>query len=235
MVILRTDERNTLMKNKFSLRRLEYKLAPYAINNLMTIMIGAMAIVFIADFAVAATGRDVSLYSWLMFDKAAIASGQIWRLFTFIFLPPDTNLIWVIFALYFYYIMGQALEREWGALRFNIFYLCGIIGALISGLITGYATNSYLNLSLFLAFAIFYPNYQVLIFFILPIKIKWLAWLDAVMLTVSFIFSGFGGKLAILFSVLNVMIFFYRDFWYEVKRIWMNTKFRITRWKNSRK
>ncbi len=223
------------MKKKFSLRRLEYKLAPYAVQNLMLIMIGAMAIVYVADLAVASTGKDVSLYSWLMFDRAAIASGQMWRLFTFIFLPPADSLIWVFFALYFYYIMGSSLEREWGALRFNIFYLCGILGALISGLITGYATNSYLNLSLFLAFAIFYPNYQVLIFFILPIKIKWIAWLDVFALAVSFVFSGLGGRLAIIASVINVIIFFWRDLWYEIKRLWMNTKFRFIRWRNSRK
>ncbi len=223
------------MKKKFNLRRLEYKLAPYAIQNLMTIMIGAMAIVYVADLAVASTGRDLSLYSWLMFDRAAVAAGQVWRLFTFIFLPPDTSLIWLIFSFYFYYLMGQALEREWGALRFNIFYLCGIIGALISGLITGYATNAYLNLSLFLAFAIFYPNYQVLIFFILPVKVKWLAWLDAAMLFFMFLVSGWGGKLAIIASVINVFIFFHRDLWYEIKRLWMNTKFRYIRWKNSRK
>lgn len=223
------------MKKKFNLRRLEYKLAPYAITNLMTIIIGAMAIVYVADIVVASTGKDVSLYSWLMFDRAAIAAGQVWRIFTFIFLPPDTNLIFVFFALYFYYIMGTVLEREWGALRFNIFYLCGIIGALISGFISGYATNSYLNLSLFLAFAIFYPNYQVLVLFFLPIKVKWLAWIDAALIAVSFIFSNWSGKLAILFSVINVIIFFYRDFWYEIKRAWTNMKFRFIRWKNSRK
>ncbi len=223
------------MKKKFNLRRLEYKLAPYAITNLMTIIIGAMAIVYVADIAVAATGKDVSLYSWLMFDRAAIAAGQVWRIFTFIFLPPDTNLIFVFFALYFYYIMGTVLEREWGALRFNIFYLCGIIGALISGFISGYATNSYLNLSLFLAFAIFYPNYQVLVLFFLPVKVKWLAWIDAALIAVSFIFSNWSGKLAILFSIINVIIFFYRDFWYEIKRTLTNMKFRFIRWKNSRK
>ncbi len=223
------------MKKKFSLRRLEYKLAPYAIENLMLIMIGAMAIVFVADLAVSSTGKDVSLYSWLMFDKAAIASGQVWRLFTFIFLPPADSIIWIIFSLYFYYIMGTALEREWGALRFNIFYLCGIIGAIISGLITGFATNYYLNLSLFLAFALFYPNYQLLLFFFIPVKIKWLAWLDVILLTVSFISSDLGGKLAIIASVINVLIFFWRDLWYELKRIWMNMKFRYIRWKNSRK
>lgn len=223
------------MKNKFSLKRLEYKLAPYAISNLMTIIIGAMAIVYVADLAVASTGRDLSLYYWLMFDKAAIASGQVWRLFTFIFLPPDTNLIWLIFSLYFYYIIGSALENELGALRFNIFYLCGIIGTLIAGLITGYATNDYINLSLFLAFAIFYPNYQLYLFFFIPVKVKWIALFDLFFIIANFILVGVGGKIAIAVSFINVIIFFFNDFLYEIKRILMNTKFRFIRWKNSRK
>ena len=147
------------MSNK--LKKLEYKLAPYAIQNLMTIMIGAMAIVFVANMAVASANRELSLYSWLAFDRAMIMKGQLWRLFTFIFLPPDTSIIFIIFALYLYWLMGSALEHEWGALYFNLFYLTGIIGALISGVITGYATNSFLNLSLFLAFALFYPNFKL--------------------------------------------------------------------------
>ena len=132
------------IKNK--LKKLEYKLAPHAIHNLMTIMIGAMAIVFVADFAVSMAG---------MFDRDAVFAGQVWRIFSFIFLPPDSSPIFIIFALYLYWLMGTSLEREWGALYFNLFYLAGIIGALIAGFITGYATNNYLNMSLFLAFALF--------------------------------------------------------------------------------
>ena len=224
-----------LMKNKFNLRRLEYKLAPYAITNLMTIIIGAMAIVYVADVAVASTGRDVSLYGWLMFDKAAIAAGQLWRLVTFIFLPPTTELIWLIFSLYFYYIIGSALESELGAFRFNIFYLCGVIGTLITGLITGYATNEYINLSLFLAFAIFYPNYQLYLFFIIPVKVKWIALFDLLFIILDFISVGTGGKIAIVVSFINVIIFFFRDFLYELQRIKMNINIRYVRWKNSRK
>lgn len=223
------------MKLKNKLKKLEYKLAPYAVKNLMSVMIGAMAIVYIADLFVSSTNRDLSLISWLTFDTAAIASGQFWRILTFIFLPPETSLIFVVFAFYFYWLMGKALETEWGALRFNLFYLCGIIGALISGLITGYATNSYLNLSLFLAFALFYPNYQVMLFFFIPFKVKWLAMFDVFLLVFSFVLSGWGGRLAIIFSLINVMIFFYRDFVYEVKRHVMNLKFRINRRRNSRK
>ncbi len=75
------------MKNK--LRRLEYKLTPYAVKNLMTVMIGAMAIVYIADLLVSSTGKGLSLISWLTFDLSAISAGQFWRIFTFIFLPPE--------------------------------------------------------------------------------------------------------------------------------------------------
>lgn len=217
------------MGNK--LRRLEYKLAPYAVKNLMTIMIGAMAIVFVADFAVSSANPELSLYEWLAFDRHMIADGQIWRLFTFIFLPPQSSVIFIIFALYLYWLMGSQLEREWGAFHFNLYYLAGIAGALISGLITGYATNSYINMSLFLAFALYYPNFQLYLFFFIPIKIKWLAWLDVILLAVEFIFSGWGARAAILFSLLNVLLFFYRDLIAECKRLFMNLRYRWDRWR----
>lgn len=213
------------------LRKLEYKLAPYAIKNLMTIMIGAMAIVFVADFAVSMSNPALSLVDWLMFDRDAIMAGQVWRLFTFIFLPPNSSLIFIIFALYLYWIMGSALEHEWGAFHFNMFYLAGIIGAMISGLITGYATNDYLNMSLFLAFALFYPNFQLYLFFFIPIKIKWLAWLDMLLIGISFLLSGWGERIAIIFSLINVVLFFWRDMAAECRRIGMNIKYRWNRWR----
>ena len=218
------------MGNK--LRKLEYKLAPYAIHNLMTIMIGAMAIVFVANFAVSAANSELSLYEWLAFDRAMIMKGQIWRLFTFIFLPPDTSLIFIIFALYLYWLMGSALEREWGALYFNLFYITGIIGALISGAITGYATNDFLNLSIFIAFALLYPNFQLYLFFFIPIKIKWLAWLDVLFLAVEFVLGSWGVRLSIVFSLINVLIFFHRDFASQCRRLGMNIKYSWNRWRN---
>lgn len=217
------------IKNK--LKRLEYKLAPYAVKNLMTVMIGAMVIVFVADIVVSATGRDVSLYSWLMFDRDAVMAGQVWRIFTFIFLPPESSPIFIIFALYLYWLMGSALEREWGAFYFNLFYLVGIIGALISGFITGYATNNYLNMSLFLAFALFYPNFQLYLFFFIPVKIKWLAWLDFGALLLLFFLLDFSNKLAIIFSLINVILFFWRDMLTECRRIGMNMRYRWNRWR----
>ncbi|HOQ13628.1 MAG TPA: hypothetical protein PKZ58_00905, partial [Bacillota bacterium] len=103
------------------------------------------------------------------------------------------------------------------------------------GLITGYATNNYLNMSLFLAFAFFYPEFEVLLFFILPVKIKWLAYIDAALIAFSFIMSRWSGRLAILFSLSNLVIFFYRDIKLSVLRIKRNISYRISEWRSRRR
>lgn len=189
------------------LRRLERKLGRLSINNLMLIIVGAMGIVYVMDrFIGTATGQ--SIYSMLVFNKALIAEGQIWRIFTFLFLPPMDNLLFTALALYFYWLIGSSLESEWGSFGFTVFYLLGAIGAIISGLITGYATNDYLNMSLFLAFALLNPNYTVYVFFILPIKMKWLALIDGLGIAYSLIFSSSSGRLAIVMALINILIFF---------------------------
>ena len=117
----------------------------------------------------------------LSLDRAALFRGQVWRLLTFLFVPPTTSPLWILFQLYFNCLLGRGLEQQWGVFRFNLYYLCGMVGAILAALLTGYGTNNYLNLSLFFAFAAFYPDYKLLIFFILPVKIKYLAILDGVL------------------------------------------------------
>lgn len=197
------------MNVKNTLSRLEYKYGKYAIHNLMPVLIGAMGIVFIADLLLSSR---VSLYGALTFDRAAIFSGQVWRILTFVVLPPSTSLIFILFSLYFYYLIGTSLEREWGALKFNIYYLIGIIGTIIAGFITGYADNYYLNMSLFFAFAMFYPDFQILLFFILPVKIKWMAWLDAAFFLYMFIIGDWSARASIIAALLNFLLFFGSDF-----------------------
>lgn len=211
------------MKKSFTnfLNRMEYKYGRYAIHNLMPVLIGAMAIVFVSDLLLA---RYVSLYNAFIFDRAQLLAGQWWRIITFVFLPPDSSLIFIVFTLYFYYIIGTSLEREWGALKFNIYYLIGIIGTIIAGFITGYADNYYLNMSLFFAFAMFYPEFQVLIFFVLPVKIKWLAWLDAAFFIYLFIVGDWSARASIIAALLNFLIFFGSDFIKGVRQLaqrWM--------------
>lgn len=217
-----------MKKRRNLLGSLQYKYGKYAVQNLMLIVVGAMAIVFIMDFLISAAS-GISVYSLLMFDRAQILKGEVWRVLTFAFLPPNSSIIFIIFSLYFYYMIGSALEHEWGSFKFNVFYIFGIIGTIIAGFITGYADNYYLNMTLFLAFAILYPNFEILLFFFFPIKMKYLAYVDAALLIYLLVTDTWSGKLAIIISVLNLILFFWRDLADGIQRIWMNIKFRINR------
>lgn len=186
--------------------KLDKKFGRYGIKNFMSFIVIMMAGVYVLDL-VFMMRFGVSLSSWLAFDRAAIMHGQIWRLITFIFIPPESSMLFIILALYFNWMIGSGLESQWGAFRFNLFYICGIIGTIIAGFITGYATNSYLNLSLFLIFAFIYPNFEVLLFFFIPIKIKYLAILDGVGLLLLLIFNSWSGRLAIIIAFANVILF----------------------------
>lgn len=189
------------------LKKLDRKFGKHAIEGLMTFIVFGMGLVFIIDLFTNPE-YEYRLSSLFIFDRDAIFRGEIWRLISFIILPPNSSTLFILFSLYFYWLIGQGLERQWGAFRFNMYYLFGIIGTILSGLITGYATNSYLNLSLFIAFAILYPNFQVLLFFFIPIPIKYLAMVDGALLLLSFLFGGWSTKLCILFAMLNLVLFF---------------------------
>lgn len=177
-----------------------------AIQSLMKYIVICMGAVFILDlfFAYQLTG-------YLLFSKAAIMEGQIWRLISFIFIPISRSPLFVIFVLYFYYMIGEALEKEWGAAKFNLFYFIGIAGTIVAGLITGFASNHYLNLSLFFAFAILFPNFELRLFFILPVKVSWLAYLNAAYFLYMLIVSGWPQRIALLVSVANIILFFQND------------------------
>src|SRR5665648_175947 len=164
--------------NRSWLQKMDYKYGRHAISNLMRFIVFGMAFVFIADLVISSqTGS--TLTSILVFDRNAIFAGQIWRLVSFVFIPPSSSILFIILSLYFYWLMGSAMEDEWGSFKFDIFYLCGVLGSIAAGLITGYATNNYLNMSLFLAFALLFPEFKINLFFVLPIKVKYLAYLDA--------------------------------------------------------
>ena len=198
------------------LNKLERKFGKFAIPNLMNIIIFGMVIVFVIDTFLAPQ-YETTLSDILMFDRAQVLQGQVWRLITFVFIPPAMSVLFAIFVLYFYWIMGTSLEANWGSFRFNVFYGIGVVCNIIAGCITGYATSYYLNLVLFLAYAMLYPNERILLFFFIPIKIKWIAWVDAAFLIASFVFASWGGRLAILFSVANFLVFFGRDLWMYTK------------------
>lgn len=223
------------MNKERLLDRLQWKFGRFAISNLMYYIVAGMAVVFVMDLVVF-PASNFSLYNLLAFDRDAVFHGQIWRIISFVLIPPDSSIIFIVFSLYFYWLIGSALENQWGAFKFNVFYFCGAICTMVVGLITGYATNYYLNMTLFLAFAIVYPNFQVLLFFCIPIKVKFLAIVDALVLAVSFYYSGWSGRIALLVAIANIILFFWHDFidsikaykrrrqwqknWNEVKKNW---------------
>jgi hypothetical protein len=194
----------------------------------MLYIIIAQAGVYIFDYLFAPRGIVIS--DWLYFNLYDIFAGQVWRVITFVFVPPNMNPLFMLFFMSLYYMIGQSLESEWGGFYFNAFYFLGVILSIIGGFIIGYATIEYINLSLFLAFAILYPNTPLRLFMILPIKIKYLAIFDLVMLAISFIFGNWGVRLAIIISLLNVAIFFWDDYFPKLQNKWRFRHIR-SKWK----
>ena len=206
------------------LNKLERKYRKYAIKNLIVYIIVFNALIYILDL-VAPAGLSIDS---LVLYRDLVLQGELWRLITYIFIPPSTSPLWIIFVLYFYYLVGTGLEQAWGPFKFNLYYLLGMIGTTAAAFITGAGyTGVYLNLSLFLAFAFLFPDFQVLLFFILPVKVKYLAWLNWAMLAGVMIFQRLPHKLAALAAVLNYFLFFGPDLYRQLRlknKIWHNRK-----------
>lgn len=178
-----------------------------------------------------------SLVNLLYFNAAAILRGQVWRLVTYIFTfavgsgPIFYRIFVATLSISFYYWIGTLLENTWGTLRFNLFYLMGVVlmDATALGLYLGFGipagvTTHYLNLSMFLAVATLLPDYKIYLNLIIPVKMKWLAWLDLgltlyeVVSTIVFLGPYYNYHIGIilyalfpLIALLNYFIFFGRD------------------------
>jgi membrane associated rhomboid family serine protease len=186
------------------LDKLERRYGKFAIRGIMTYIV-------IGNLAVFLLQRVFPLREMMMLIPARVLRGEVWRLITYIFIPPPTNVFFILFVLYFYYMIGNSLEREWGSFKLNVYYLIGMIGTTIASMFTGYSDATYLNLSLFLAFAYLFPNFEILIFFILPVKVKYLAWLNLAYVVVTVIIGSPGAKVAAIVSLLNYFVFFGED------------------------
>lgn len=199
------------------LNKLERRFGRFAIPDLMLYVSLTMGLVLIFDIFVSRNpNSSLSLISLLSFDRGMILRGQVWRIITFLLIPNTGWLLLAFLALYFYWMMGTGLERQWGTFRFNVYFFAGAIGCIIAGFITGYATNVYHYMSIFLAFAMVYPDYEVLLFFIIPVKVKWLGIADGILLLILFIFGSWLTKLFIVLSLINLIIFFGPKFWDKI-------------------
>lgn len=168
-----------------SYRRFELKNRNRGIANLMQWICVGNAIVFVVQYLL-----NINIVPLLEFSAANVMRGQVWRLFSYIFTFACgggnlfTAFITAVFSILFYYWVGKVLEGVMGTLRFNLYYLCGIVLTdlylLLIHWIFGaetFGNVTYLNLSMFLAVASLIPEQRVYVYFILPVKMKWLAWI----------------------------------------------------------
>lgn len=142
-----------------------------------------------------------------------VLAGEVWRIFTFIFMPPIAHPVFMAFAWYLFYMMGTALEDHWGTFRYNLFLFVGLVATVGAAFLfpSAAATNVFIGGSVFLAFAFLNPNFELALFLILPIKIKWLAMLMWAGYAFNFIMGTWPVRMMVLASILNFALFFGRD------------------------
>jgi membrane associated rhomboid family serine protease len=184
------------------LARLERWFGRWAIENLTLFIVGGMAVVYVLGLA-----RPAFLEA-LVLDLGAVKHGQVWRLFTYLFVPTTTSPIWIIFSLLFFLSIGTSLEREWGAFKYNFYYVLGMVGTTVAAwLAGGSAGNSWLNWSLIFAYATTFPEQEVYFFFV-PIRTKWIGIVGGAFFAYTLATSDWTTRAAILAALSNYFVFF---------------------------
>ena len=185
--------------------KLERKYGRFCIPNLINILIGGQILVYAIELFV---NQYISFY--LSLSRSALFAGQIWRLFTFVLVPfSGGGPLSVVLGIYFTWFVGTALEREWGDFRYTVYLLSGVLGTVLGCLLTGVTASTYcLSLSLLLAFAMLYPEVQVLLFFVIPVRVKYFGFFAAALWVLSFLGAPLPQKLSLLLSMANVWLFF---------------------------
>lgn len=187
------------------LSKLKLRFGKYTVENLMLVLCAGQVIVFFADLMARGWASDLLWLSW-----SDVMHGQVWRLLTFVFVPESSTLLSLLISVYFYYFIGGTLENEWGSFNFNCYYLLGMICNIVAAVFTGFGTSYYLNLTLFFAFSMLYPEFQLLLFYIIPVKAKWIAVMDALFYLYEFIMYP-GLRLNMILSLVPLFLFFWDD------------------------
>lgn len=154
----------------------------------------------------------------LELSPEAVRHGEVWRLVTYIFIPQASGWFWATLYLLFMWFLANTLEEVWGALRLNTFYLLGMIGCTVAAFFFGGTSyNTFLNISLFFAFATLAPEYEIYLFFLLRLKIKYVAWFFASIMLLQFAMLPLPGKMAVVACLANYLIFFVPGFVQSVR------------------
>lgn len=194
---------------------MEKSLGRFAIPRIAIYLVFLQSLVYILFMGTQARRPEdaVEFLAKFQLVGALVFRGEVWRIITFVIIPPVTNPIFFFFGMYFLYLMGTALENHWGTFRFNLFLLVGWAAsvAVALALPMQLASNGYLMESIFLAFAYLYPEFVILLFFIFPVKVKWLALVTWILYVYQFCTGTWLDKLLILAATANFLLFFHRD------------------------
>lgn len=212
------------------LDKLERKFGRYGIPNLTMYV----CICYVVGYLVKSVSPE--MISVMSLNVSMILKGQLWRLFTWVIYPPtNTNfLLFLISIAFFYYPIGTMLERTWGSFRYTLYIFTGlfltIIAAFLLHFITGGTvtiqgleiplsvfgsifTTYYVSLSVFLAYAMSYPEEHILLWFIIPIKMKWMAYVYIGLILyemISYLRAGLWFMaFPIVASLLNFVLFYF--------------------------
>ena len=195
------------------LDNLEKRFRKFGIPNLTLYFIAGQGVMFMMAQA------NPQILERMYLKPVLALHGEVWRLVTFLFMPPTFQPIFLFFALYLFYLMGTSLENYWGVVRYNLFLLIGYLATIGVSFLQPYsiASPAFLAGSVFLAFATLNPNFELMIFFILPVKIKWLALLTWIGYFWTLLVGDWLTRLLILASIANYLVFFYRDIWLRMR------------------
>jgi hypothetical protein len=207
------------------LDKLERRLGFLAVPGLLRYIAFFTALVYLlAKFT--APGQpiaDSALFHILELQPSAVLRGEVWRLFTYIFLPRAGGIVlpeWATVAFYvlFLWWMGNGLEAAWGPFKLTIFYLLGMIGVTAAAFFFGVTVSNWmLALTLFFAFARFYPDVVIYFAYVFPMKVKWVAWISGGLLLVSILLGTMQFRAAAICAMANYFIFFGPDLWHEAR------------------
>ncbi len=187
------------------LNRLEYKFGKYHIRNLSRYLVIGQVILYLLYTALP---QFFYLNMYFPLVRSDLARGKVWELVTVLFTPAASSPINFLLSAYFLYFIGQALEQVWGDFRFNVFILLSWLAAVISCLLTGVGTMAYLPIILFIAFALYYPDQRLLLFFVIPIQARYLGLGAGVLLIYYLLRDAFFGKVNLLLGCAVLFVFF---------------------------
>lgn len=194
---------------------LERRLGRFAIPDVTTGLIVGQVAVFVAVML----RQDAASLRLLVLAPQAVWQGEVWRVLTVLFVPPPTSPIFILFFWYLFWMFGSALESSWGAFRYNLYLLIGWVASVAVALAVGQPIRDcqFLYYSVFLAFATLVPDFTIRLFFILPIKIKWLALLVWLGYGLTLINGSNGQRLMVAAAVLNYVLFFSPQYVHNLK------------------